>query len=225
MTHRTTVLEAARRARRPTMTAHDDRAEIDRQTMPDTAAEIASIESVPLPDGVDLTNRIVVEHLNIYYGDFLAVEDVNMVIEPRSVTALIGPSGCGKSTFLRSLNRMHEVIDGARVEGTVLLDGVDLYGPRRRPGRRAPQGRHGVPAAQPVPDDVDLRQRAGRQAAEQQALEEGRGRRPRREVAARRQPLGRGQGPPRPARAPACPAVSSSACASPGPSPSSPRCC
>ena len=51
-----------------------------------------------------------------------------MVIEPRSVTALIGPSGCGKSTFLRSLNRMHEVIVGARVEGTVLLDGVDLYG-------------------------------------------------------------------------------------------------
>ncbi|MDP9800654.1 phosphate transport system ATP-binding protein [Arcanobacterium wilhelmae] len=67
--------------------------------------------------------------LNIYYGNHLAVEDVNIDIEPRSITALIGPSGCGKSTFLRSLNRMHEVIPGARVEGQVLIDGEDIYGP------------------------------------------------------------------------------------------------
>jgi phosphate transport system ATP-binding protein len=96
-------------------------------------AEIASIQAAAPPTVDDLANRIVVEHLNIYYGDFLAVEDVNMVIEPRSVTALIGPSGCGKSTFLRSLNRMHEVIAGASVQGTVLVDGVDLYGPRIDP--------------------------------------------------------------------------------------------
>jgi len=81
----------------------------------------------PVVDGVD--NRIVAEDLNIYYGDFLAVQDVNMVIEPRSVTALIGPSGCGKSTYIRSLNRMHEVIDGAYVKGSVYVDGDDLYGP------------------------------------------------------------------------------------------------
>ena len=74
-------------------------------------------------------NRIVAENLNIYYGDFLAVKDVNMVIEPRSVTALIGPSGCGKSTYIRSLNRMHEVIDGAYVKGSVYVDGDDLYAP------------------------------------------------------------------------------------------------
>lgn len=74
-------------------------------------------------------HRIEVSDLNIFYGDFRAVADVDMVIEPRSITALIGPSGCGKSTFLRSLNRMHEVIDGARVEGKVTLDGRDLYGP------------------------------------------------------------------------------------------------
>jgi len=74
-------------------------------------------------------NRIEVSDLNIFYGDFRAVADVNMVIEPRSITALIGPSGCGKSTFLRSLNRMHEVIDGARVEGTVRINGRDMYGP------------------------------------------------------------------------------------------------
>ncbi|WP_435298566.1 phosphate ABC transporter ATP-binding protein PstB [Timonella sp. A28] len=75
-----------------------------------------------------MSKRIDVKDLNVYYGDFLAVEGVNMEIEPRSITALIGPSGCGKSTFLRTLNRMHEVIPGARVEGQALLDGEDLYG-------------------------------------------------------------------------------------------------
>src|SRR5690554_485315 len=74
-----------------------------------------------------MSKRIDVKDLNVYYGDFLAVQDVNMVIEPRSVTALIGPSGCGKSTFLRTLNRMHEVIPGAYVKGEALMDGQDLY--------------------------------------------------------------------------------------------------
>jgi phosphate transport system ATP-binding protein len=76
-----------------------------------------------------VAKRIDVSDLNIYYGDFLAVEGVTVSIEPRSVTALIGPSGCGKSTFLRSLNRMHEVLPGARVEGKVAMDGQDLYAP------------------------------------------------------------------------------------------------
>ncbi|TYP89539.1 phosphate ABC transporter ATP-binding protein PstB [Blastococcus xanthinilyticus] len=74
-----------------------------------------------------MAKRIEVSDLNIYYGNFLAVEGVNVAIEPRSITALIGPSGCGKSTFLRSLNRMHEVLPGARVEGKVVMDGQDLY--------------------------------------------------------------------------------------------------
>ncbi|SDE36910.1 phosphate ABC transporter ATP-binding protein, PhoT family (TC 3.A.1.7.1) [Blastococcus fimeti] len=75
-----------------------------------------------------MAKRIEVSDLNIYYGNFLAVEGVNVSIEPRSITALIGPSGCGKSTFLRSINRMHEVLPGARVEGKVVMDGQDLYG-------------------------------------------------------------------------------------------------
>ena len=75
-----------------------------------------------------MSKRIEVKDLNVYYSKFLAVEGVSINIEPRSVTAFIGPSGCGKSTFLRTLNRMHEVIPGARVEGEVLLDGEDLYG-------------------------------------------------------------------------------------------------
>ena len=74
-----------------------------------------------------MAKRIDVSDLNIYYGDFLAVEGVNVSIEPRSITALIGPSGCGKSTFLRSINRMHEVIPGGRVEGKIVMDGQDLY--------------------------------------------------------------------------------------------------
>src|SRR5665648_902273 len=74
-----------------------------------------------------VAQRIDITDLNVYYGAFRAVADVTMVIEPRSVTAIIGPSGCGKSTFIRTLNRMHEVIPGARVEGKVAMDGVDLY--------------------------------------------------------------------------------------------------
>ena len=74
-----------------------------------------------------MSKRIEVKDLNVYYGKFKAVEDVSLTIEPRTVTAFIGPSGCGKSTFLRTLNRMHEVIPGASVEGEVLIDGKNLY--------------------------------------------------------------------------------------------------
>ena len=74
-----------------------------------------------------MAKSIDVSDLDIYYGDFLAVQGVTMTIKARSVTALIGPSGCGKSTFLRSLNRMHEVIPGARAEGKVVVDGQSLY--------------------------------------------------------------------------------------------------
>ncbi|MGW2253744.1 phosphate ABC transporter ATP-binding protein PstB [Kitasatospora sp. NPDC001660] len=74
-----------------------------------------------------MAKRIDVSGLSAYYGSTKAIEDISMSIEPRSVTAFIGPSGCGKSTFLRTLNRMHEVIPGARVEGKVLLDDENLY--------------------------------------------------------------------------------------------------
>ncbi|UQX88772.1 phosphate ABC transporter ATP-binding protein PstB [Jatrophihabitans telluris] len=75
-----------------------------------------------------MAKRIDAKNLNIYYSKFLAVSEVNFTIAPRSVTAFIGPSGCGKSTVLRTINRMHEVIAGARVEGDVLLDGENIYG-------------------------------------------------------------------------------------------------
>ncbi|MFD4324917.1 phosphate ABC transporter ATP-binding protein PstB [Nocardioides sp. NPDC058538] len=76
---------------------------------------------------------IQVKDASIFYGDFKAVEDVSMSIKPKSVTAFIGPSGCGKSTFLRTLNRMHEVIPGAYVEGKIQIGGQDIYAPNVDP--------------------------------------------------------------------------------------------
>ncbi len=67
--------------------------------------------------------------VNLFYGDFHAVENVSLTVEPNKVTALIGSSGCGKTTFLRSLNRMHELTVGARVEGEITLDGQSIYAP------------------------------------------------------------------------------------------------
>ncbi|AKK11804.1 phosphate ABC transporter ATP-binding protein PstB [Corynebacterium uterequi] len=74
-----------------------------------------------------MTSKLILNDVNIYYGDFHAVQNVNLDIPARSVTAFIGPSGCGKSTVLRTLNRMHEVIPGASVKGEILLDGQNIY--------------------------------------------------------------------------------------------------
>jgi len=76
-----------------------------------------------------MAKRLDLKDVDIYYGAFHAVAEVTLGIPPRGVTALIGPSGCGKSTVLRTMNRMHEVVPGARVRGSVLLDGEDIYAP------------------------------------------------------------------------------------------------
>ncbi len=75
------------------------------------------------------TDKIAVNELSFYYGDFKALDGISVGIKERHITALIGPSGCGKSTFLRTLNRMNDTIEGTRVEGEVLLDGQNIYGP------------------------------------------------------------------------------------------------
>lgn len=77
-----------------------------------------------------LQPKISTHNLNVYYGQFHALKNVTLNILPNHITALIGPSGCGKSTFLRCLNRMNDLIEGARVEGSVLLDGEDINDPR-----------------------------------------------------------------------------------------------
>ncbi|MCM2577336.1 phosphate ABC transporter ATP-binding protein PstB [Streptomyces meridianus] len=74
-----------------------------------------------------MAKRIDVSGLSAFYGSHKAIDDISMTVEPCSVTAFIGPSGCGKSTFLRTLNRMHEVTPGGRVEGKVMLDDENLY--------------------------------------------------------------------------------------------------
>ncbi|MDH6463963.1 phosphate transport system ATP-binding protein [Micromonospora sp. A200] len=74
-----------------------------------------------------MAKRIDATNVTAYYGGFKAIENINLTVEPKTVTALIGPSGCGKSTFLRSINRMHEVLPGARVEGSLTIDGQDIY--------------------------------------------------------------------------------------------------
>jgi phosphate transport system ATP-binding protein len=80
-----------------------------------------------------MAKRLDLRDVNIHYGDFHAVQNVDLQVPPRSVTAFLGPSGCGKSTVLRSLNRMHEVIPGAYVEGEILLDGENIYDRRIDP--------------------------------------------------------------------------------------------
>ena len=78
-------------------------------------------------DGPDGPSKIDVDAMNFYYGEKLALQDISIRIKPHVVTAFIGPSGCGKSTFLRTLNRMNDIIPGTRVEGQILIDNVDIY--------------------------------------------------------------------------------------------------
>ena len=73
-------------------------------------------------------SKFSIENLDLYYGDFKALKDINLEIEANKVTAFIGPSGCGKSTFLKSLNRMNDLVEGCKITGKVLLDGEDIYG-------------------------------------------------------------------------------------------------
>ncbi len=73
------------------------------------------------------TSKFSIKDLDFYYDDFKALKNINLEIEPNGITALIGPSGCGKSTFLRTLNRMNDLIEGAKVDGEINLDDVDIY--------------------------------------------------------------------------------------------------
>ena len=72
-------------------------------------------------------SKFSVKDLSLYYGDFKALKNINMEIQENEITAFIGPSGCGKSTFLKTVNRMNDLVDGVRIEGNITLDGVDIY--------------------------------------------------------------------------------------------------
>jgi phosphate transport system ATP-binding protein len=91
--------------------------------------EIGAKPAVKYSGGAGMpSDQIDVQQLNFYYGDKKALDSITIGIRPNLVTAFIGPSGCGKSTFLRTLNRMNDIIPGTRVEGKVLIDGTDIYG-------------------------------------------------------------------------------------------------
>lgn len=75
-----------------------------------------------------INSKISVKDLDLYYGDFQALKQVNMELPEKEITAFIGPSGCGKSTFLKSLNRMNDLVEGCRITGEILLNGEDIYG-------------------------------------------------------------------------------------------------
>jgi phosphate transport system ATP-binding protein len=91
------------------------------------ALEVPANEADALPGSGEVV--LDLERLNVYYGSFRAVRDVTLGVRPGGITALIGPSGCGKTTLLRTLNRMHDLVPGARVEGVLRYHGIDLYGP------------------------------------------------------------------------------------------------
>ena len=78
-------------------------------------------------NGVCVGGKLAIRNLNLYYGDFQALRDISLEIPTCAITAIIGPSGCGKSSFIRVLNRMNDIINGARVEGDVQLDGIPIY--------------------------------------------------------------------------------------------------
>ena len=96
--------------------------------VPESAEEERIVQFEPVGEtDADLSPAFEVSHLSIWYGDKLAIDDVTIDIPSKTITAIIGPSGCGKSTFLRSLNRMHELVPRTRLEGKVLFQGRDIY--------------------------------------------------------------------------------------------------
>jgi phosphate transport system ATP-binding protein len=96
--------------------------------LPGSLGELASRNVAPPPSSSEPC-KIEAKHLDFYYGQKRALEDISVQIRPHLVTAFIGPSGCGKSTFLRTINRMNDIIPGTRVDGQVLIDNANIYGP------------------------------------------------------------------------------------------------
>ena len=74
-----------------------------------------------------MNNKFTVNDLNLYYGDFHALKNINLDIKEKEITAFIGPSGCGKSTFLKTLNRMNDLVESTKITGDICLDGTDIY--------------------------------------------------------------------------------------------------
>ena len=165
-----------------------------------TRPSAGALEDRSTQTGGQTVGQIAVENpvfscrdVNVFYGSKHALKKVNIDVGRKQVLAMIGPSGCGKSTFLRCLNRMNDTIPGARVTGSIKLDGSRH--PRQAAGRRAAARpcRHGVPEAQSV-SEIDLRERRLRPAHSRPRPRPRRSRRDRLHEPAARRPVGRGEG-------------------------------
>lgn len=95
-------------------------------------------------------DKITVENLNLYYGDFHALKNINLKIPANKITAFIGPSGCGKSTLMKSINRMNDLVEGCKITGSIKLGEEEIYGGMdAKPTAEA--GGHGIPEGQSIP--------------------------------------------------------------------------
>ena len=115
------------------MDVTEEMSDVSATSEPESSGETARVvirEREDLPPEAELEHVFDVDDVSVFYGDFRAVRNVTLPIYKNQITALIGPSGCGKTTFLRCLNRMNDLIEGARVEGRLLYHGVDLYDPQ-----------------------------------------------------------------------------------------------
>ena len=178
---------------------------------------------VPVPPGGATAPAIDVQRLPFSYGKREALKRRSTSrSRDAAVTAIIGPSGCGKSTFLRSINRLNDLIPGTRHEGDILVRRARRSSRRHRPGRAPPAGRHGVPAAESVPQD-DLTRTWPTARRSTRLVADARPARPGGALPPAGGALGRGEGPARVARPPASPAASSSGSASRVPSATSPE--
>ena len=199
------------RTQRPIVLARTDRRDRPLDRVAPAAAVDAPVELIggPPPGAATLEARDACA----WFGDHLVLEGVDLVMPGGEVTALIGPSGCGKSTFLRLLNRMHELVPGAALDGEILLDGDDIYDAGMRAQQVRMRSRDGVPEAEPVPGHEHPRERAvGPQAGAHQVRRQGRARRG---VAASAPACGARCATGSTSRAARCPVASSSGCASP----------
>ena len=147
--------------RRPLMEGAEETMSTSEEVIPTTTIEpTMRVEThrQQMPAREKLETVFHVEGLDAIYGTKAAIKDVSMDVYKHLVTAIIGPSGCGKSTYIRCFNRMNDLIPGFRQTGSITYHGTGHLRRRHRPGRGAAQHRHGLPAAEPVPE-VDLRQR------------------------------------------------------------------
>ena len=169
-----------------------------------------------------MENKIEIHNMNLHYGDFHALHDINLDIKANEITAFIGPSGCGKSTLLRSLNRMNDLVEGCRITGDIQLDGQDIY---KNCDVNLLRRRVGMVFQKPNPFPMSIydniaygpRTHGIRSRVKLDEIVET--------LAAPRRHLGRDQGQPEQIRARPCPAVSSSVSASRAPSPPIRRSC